>query len=67
MDSNIDRLNELWRCRTPQDWLTVQSELMRENVESVLNGGRRMADLSTKLADDATRTVAESDRMRRAA
>src|SRR5262249_10365474 len=35
MESNIDRLNELWRCRTPQDWLTVQSELMRENVESV--------------------------------
>src|SRR5215213_3843205 len=35
IDKSMDRMNELWRCRTPQDIAAVQSDLVRETVGSV--------------------------------
>jgi hypothetical protein len=68
MDKNLERLDELWHCRTPQDVVAVQSELLRENVEGVLQTSRRVADASVKLADNASRKMTETvDRTRRAA
>ena len=64
IESNMDRMNELWRCRTPQDVAAVQSDLLRESVGSVLESSRRMADMSLKLADDAAKHM---ERSRRAA
>jgi len=55
IDKSMDRMNELWRCRTPQDLAAVQSDLLRESVGSVLESSRRVADMSVKLADDATK------------
>ena len=67
-ESNLDRVGDLWRCRSPQDLFAVQSELIRENVEGALQTGRRIADVSLKLADDASRKMTETvDRTRRAA
>jgi phasin family protein len=68
IESNMDRMNELWRCRTPQDVAAVQSDLVRETVGSVLESNRRVADMSLKLADDATKHMTENmERIRRAA
>jgi hypothetical protein len=68
IENSMDRMNELWRCRTPQDVAAVQSDLVRETVGSVLESSRRMADMSLKLADDATRHMTENmERIRRAA
>ena len=55
MEKSMDRMNELWRCRTPQDLAAVQSDFARETVGSVLESSRRMADMSLKVADDATK------------
>src|SRR5215210_940698 len=55
LEKSMERMNELWRCRTPQDIAAVQSDLMRETVGSVLESSRRVADMSLKVADDATK------------
>ena len=68
MENNIERMNELWRCRTPQDVAAVQSDIVRENLESFLESSRRMADVSVKLAEDAAKHMAQNtERMQRAA
>jgi hypothetical protein len=64
-ENNLNRMNELWGCRTPQDLVAVQSELLRDTVGSVLESSRRIADLSMKLADDATKRIKQD--MQRAA
>jgi hypothetical protein len=55
LEKSVERMNELWRCRTPQDIAAVQSDLVRETVGSVLESSRRVADMSLKVADDATK------------
>jgi hypothetical protein len=68
IENSMDRMNELWRCRTPQDVAAVQSDLARQTVGSVLESSRRMADMSLKLADDAAKHMTQNmERIRRAA
>lgn len=68
IENGMDRMMELWRCRTPQDAAAVQTDLVRQSVEGALESGRRMADMSIKMADDAAKHITENmERMRRAA
>jgi phasin family protein len=60
MEKNIDRMNELWRCRTPHEFAAVQSDLLRDTVSGVLESGRRVADMSIKVADDAGKRIASN-------
>jgi uncharacterized protein YllA (UPF0747 family) len=60
MEKNMDRMNELWRCRTPHEFAAVQSDLIRDTMTSVLESGRRVADLSLKVADDAGKRIANN-------
>jgi len=60
MEHGMERMNELWNCRTPQDLAAVQSDLLRDAVGSVLECSRRMADMSVKLAEDATKRMEET-------
>ena len=46
-------MNELWRCRTPQDLMAVQSDFMREAVKELFERHRRIADKSVRLAEEA--------------
>jgi len=68
LETSLDRMNEIWRCRTPQDLAAVQTDLVRDTVKSALDSSRRMADMSLKVADDAGKHITETiDRMKRAA
>ena len=68
LERNMDRANELWRCRTPHDILAVQSDLVGDALGSFLESSRRMADMSLKLTEDAATHVSESmERIKRAA
>jgi hypothetical protein len=58
IEHGMDRMNDLWSCRTPQDLAAIQTELLRDAVGSVLESSRRMADMSLKLADDAAKRMA---------
>lgn len=67
IESGINRMNELWRCRTPQEVAAVQTEFLRESMENVLQSGRRMADMSLRAVDDAGRQITQATEQRRAA
>jgi hypothetical protein len=56
----MERMNELWRCRTPQDVAAVQSDFMRESVESAMESSQRIADMSLKVTNDTTRSMAQN-------
>ncbi|ANW00346.1 phasin family protein [Bradyrhizobium icense] len=60
VEKNMDHLKELWTCRTPQDFAAVQSDMVRETVETALESSRRMADMSLKMADDAGKQITQS-------
>jgi phasin family protein len=57
LEKNMGRMNELWACRTPQDFAAVQSDMMRETVETALERSRRVADMSLKIVEDAGKQI----------
>jgi len=65
MDRGFDRFDAFLQCRTPQDFCALQSELLRDNIETVLGYARKAGEHSTRLADEARQrfgTVAEGRR-----
>ncbi|HZV03726.1 MAG TPA: phasin family protein [Gemmataceae bacterium] len=60
IENSMQRMSELWNCRTPQDFAALQSDLVRQSFEGALESGRRMADNSMKLADDAAKHIKEN-------
>jgi hypothetical protein len=62
MESTMDRMNQLWGCRTPQDVAAAQSDLMRQTVESAMESARRIADMSLKAADAAKQSAQNIER-----
>ena len=60
IENSMERMNELWRCRTPQDVAAVQSDFMRESVESAMESSQRIADMSLKVTNDTTRNMAHN-------
>jgi hypothetical protein len=60
MEQNLNRFDSLMRCRTPQDFAAVQSEFLRDNLESFLQCARRIAEKSMQMADEATKRTAEA-------
>lgn len=68
VEKNLDHMNELWACRTPQDFAAIQSDMVHETVETVLESSRRIADMSLKMADDAGKQINQNmEEIRRAA
>ncbi|MET4121019.1 hypothetical protein ABIB90_007796 [Bradyrhizobium sp. JR4.1] len=68
MELSMDRMNELWRCRTPHDLAVVHTDLVRDTISSALDTSRRIADMSLKVADDAGNHISQTvERMKRAA
>ncbi|WP_354269969.1 phasin family protein [Bradyrhizobium japonicum] len=59
-ERHIANMNRLWTCRTPQDFAAVQSDMVRETVETALESGRRIANLSLKMADDTGEQIKQT-------
>lgn len=53
IEQTLARLNDLARCRTPQQLAAMQSEILRANIEDVLHSSRRVAEISARLAEEA--------------
>jgi hypothetical protein len=60
MEQNFKQFESLLRCRTPQDITAVQSEIVRDNLESFLQFARRIAKISTQVPDEANKRAAET-------
>jgi hypothetical protein len=57
LQTNLEGLNALAHCRTVNDFVAVQSSLIRDNLEQTVDNSRRMAELTIQLADEAARTA----------
>jgi phasin family protein len=58
MQKNLDGLGALTRCRTVPDLLEAQSALLRSNLTQMLENSRRIVELSSRIANEATETMA---------
>jgi len=50
---NVDSLNRLAGCRSVQDVVAVQSELVRDTLWQVIDANKRVAELSLRIASEA--------------
>jgi phasin family protein len=57
IEKNMDRMNQLWTCRTPQDFTAVQTDMMRETVETAIEISRKIADMSVKMAEETGKQI----------
>ena len=68
IEQNLNRMNELARCRTPQQLAAMQSEMLRDNIEDLLQSSRRVAEISARLAEEAMgKMTANLEKAKRAA
>ena len=57
LQTNLDGVKALVRCRTLPELLQAQGSLFQSNLELTLANSRRVAEISTRFVDNATRTV----------
>ena len=50
-------MNRLAGCRSVQDLVTVQSEIVREGLGETVKSSRRIAEASVRVADEAVRVI----------
>ena len=54
---NLEAMNRLAGCRSVQDLVTVQSEIVRDGLGHTVNSSRRIAEVSIRVADEAARVI----------
>src|SRR5215210_5990456 len=57
VQKSIDGLGRLAGCRSVQDFVAVQSDLMRDGLQQVIDTNKRIAELSVRAADEAARAI----------
>jgi hypothetical protein len=60
VEHNLASFGEFTRCRSPQHIAALQSEMMRDNMEGVLQVARKVAEISVRVAEDAMGKVADA-------
>lgn len=57
---NVERLTAFSRCRSIPDIVAVQSEFVRDSLQQTIEGTRRIAEMSTRVAYEANQKLASS-------
>jgi len=52
-EKNIEGIKRLAGCRSVQDLIAVQSDLLRDGVQELISTNKRVAELSVRLANEA--------------
>jgi phasin family protein len=60
MQENLNRADALVNCRTPQELMAAQSDLLRDNLENFVQSTRRIAEISMQTADEAVRKMTDA-------
>ncbi|MBO1909192.1 phasin family protein [Microvirga sp. 3-52] len=68
LQKNIDDFGVLARCQSLPDAMAAQGTIMRHNLEQTIEGTRRIAEVATRVANEAGPTLkAETKKASRAA
>ena len=62
MEKSLERMNHLQSCRTPQEFVAAQGDFLREMMAGAFESGRRMAEMSLKIAEEAAKRVQNLER-----
>jgi len=62
LKKNTESLSRIAQCRSVQDFVAVQSELARDNLQQLLDATRRLAEVSLRSAEEASKTIEAEDR-----
>ena len=60
LEQNMHRVESLVKCRTPQEVLAVQSDLVRDSLEDFVQSTRHIAEISSQMAEEAVRRMNNS-------
>src|SRR3954447_2704109 len=60
LQRNLEGLSKLAQCRSVQDFAAVQSGLVRESLQHMVEDSRVIAEISLKAVNDASKAVAGS-------
>ena len=60
VEQNLHRVDALASCRSPQEILAAQSDLVRDNLEDRVQSTRRIAEISMQMADEAVRRMSDA-------
>jgi phasin family protein len=57
LQRNVEGLTALSQCRSLQEFVGVQSELVRDNLQRTVENSRRVAEVSVRVAEEAARAI----------
>jgi phasin family protein len=57
VQKNIDAVSRIAGTRSVQDFVAVQSDLVRDGLQQVIDTNKRIAELSVRVADEAARAM----------
>ena len=57
VQKNVEAVNRLAGTRSVQDFVAVQSDLVRDGLQQVIDTNKRIAELSVRAADEAARAI----------
>jgi hypothetical protein len=67
-ERSFDHMEAFIRCRTPQSLAAAQGDALRDYMEGVFEGTQKIAQISLRMVDEASRKVGENvERVRSAA
>ena len=59
MQRNVDAVQNMMRLRSPGDFFAAQSDLLRDEVQAMIDSGSRLSEVSARIASDAARAFGE--------
>src|SRR4051812_4002649 len=60
LQRNLEGLSHLAHCRSVQDFAAVQSSLVRESLQAMVEDSRSIAEISLKAVDDARKALSRA-------